>query len=233
MSQISEEELQARRSQHALAQSHYRNELSSQLSPEELQTRRSQHAENQAQSRALTNEQEIHSTQTVDSFFPSDMPSDSYFDTHEKNPIASLSFLWARTGNWSFEKYRNSDFAQLDAEEQGKLIQAIKHSTEITDADAERCMNNYYHRMNPTLPSQACSCCGILDVPIDESILVPNLKEGDIIKFHDVDLSSSLLTPLYYTNEENAQYDSVPSHIENNEENRTKWLTYRYYKLHS
>jgi hypothetical protein len=44
---------------------------------------------------------------------PADMPTDEYLDTFERNAIANEANVWARSGLWRFEAFRDWDFAAI------------------------------------------------------------------------------------------------------------------------
>ena len=89
-----------------------------------------------------------------------------------------------------------------------------------TDYDVQRAMKLYHACMNPNTPPQACSSCGVIDIPIEDEL---DLGTADVLSFQKVNLSSPLLEPLRYTDLENEEYERpVPQHIVDTVENQTR-----------
>jgi len=156
------------------------------------------------------------------SSMPENMPSDEYLNQFELNTVSAQSLFWARSYIWQF-----SDFANLngnDMENNQHLLDAIDEEQNVTDDVNQRCIQNYYHYMNPTLGAIACACCGRLDIPIDNHY-IQNYRNNNysirppttILNFRTYNIHDPLLLPLHYSPEENNYYDSDVPHndIEN------------------
>ena len=159
---------------------------------------------------------------------PADMPSDAVLGQFEQNVSSAQGLFWARTGNYLFEDFRNMDFANMDAATATLLKEAISQEAEVTPDDIKRCMEDYTHRMNPTLCPVACGSCGRADIPMEYDPNGPDAKLLGIETFHEVLLSDPILYPLHLTVDETTAFERpVPSHVLDTPENRARWLRFR------
>jgi len=169
---------------------------------------------------------------------PQDMPSNEFILEFERNPYAAQTVFWSRTGNQLFCDYRDVNFQEITSEQAGALKAAMTQEASVTDNDIERCTKSFFSRVSPNKPASACSCCGMMDIEIDineDAGQVPFVasKRSNIaiIEFHTIVLNSPLLIVLQYTEEQEMNYNLlVPSHIEDNELNRQRWLQFKLIK---
>ena len=101
---------------------------------------------------------------------PEHMPADSYFNTHETDPIAAQviclckcdhsgnikspvccfcvplpqSHFWARTRNWMFAAWRDEDIAALDVDKSNSLKEAMTEEAALPPEDISRVAAAFY-----------------------------------------------------------------------------------------
>jgi hypothetical protein len=164
---------------------------------------------------------------------PQNFPTDRYLKTFEHNPNAAQSLFWARTHNWLFRDYRNKDLNDLTEDEIENLIVAMKDEALVSENDIEEAMSIYRERMDPNVQEVGCGVCGCLDIPMGEHFeddydIKKHPRPSYINKFIEISLRDDVIRKLYYTEDQNNQYNrDVPSHIEDNEDNRKRWERYK------
>jgi hypothetical protein len=185
---------------------------------------------------------------------PDNMPSDAYLNTFESNVTAAAAAFYARMGNWRFSKWehvtvddaREECLAEASAFFEGpegaaaprrSLTAAIEEEGRVEDEDIERCMRNFYARMNPGVRVVVCGACGVYDVPI-----VPLPAAGDspavnidprtvpgVLRFFVIDdIENCFLDPLHYTDEEKAKFElRVPVHKTDTADNARRYKEHK------
>ena len=160
---------------------------------------------------------------------PPDMPSDAVLNEFESNVVAAQGLFWARTYNWLFEPWRDTDFGEMSEETATELKAAMRSECEVGAADIERVMAAYYARMDPTQSPRSCGCCGVMDIPIDAALPgAPRASDVGVESFREVRLDDPILALLLYTDAQNTAYDlPVPSHVPDTPANRERWQRFR------
>ena len=157
------------------------------------------------------------------------MPLDSYMSTFETNIYAAQALFWSKSYNWQYADYRDYTNEELDTEvDYEEFLTALKQDQYVDEDIAKSCMKEYHRRMNPTIGCQACGCCGISDIPMNDCNELEKSSD-DILYFHMVSILDERLEILRYTQEEYNHYTSDIPHdqIEDTEENRYRWERYK------
>ena len=164
---------------------------------------------------------------------PQYAPGDQSFLDFERCVYSGQAAFWAQSRLAKFDDFRNDNMDSLSEEEKQRLERGLNEEMRPTERDQLECMREYSLRMGGNQPARGCACCGRMDVPLDETSHLNHAKEAKELGIHSFTLVRAALHPevmavLRYTPEETRDlWDSLPSHIENTEENVTLWRRYR------